>query len=109
MPETLTLPSSSQGVRSALEEAKAERRVIRIRYASLNDTTATRDIEPVLFASTSGRWHLRGWCSLRYAMRWFVTSSIGRARVTMMACSGRTIHEVGEHPENARPVHSGGE
>lgn len=103
------LPSSSRAVRSALEEAMAEQRVIRIRYTSRNGTTTTREVEPVLFASTSGRWYLIGWCRLRDAMRWFAVSRIERASVTTMACSGHTIHEVGEPPENARPVHSGGE
>lgn len=103
------LPSSSRAVRSALEEAMAEQRVIRIRYTSRDGTTTTRDIEPVLFASTSGRWYMVGWCRLRDAMRWFAASRIERASVTKMACSGHTIHEVGEPPQNARPVHSGGE
>jgi predicted DNA-binding transcriptional regulator YafY len=103
------LPSSSRAVRSALEEAMAEQRVIRIRYTSRDGTTTTRDVEPVLFASTSGRWYLVGWCRLRDAMRWFTVSRIERASVTKMACSGHTIHEVGEPPENARPVHGWGE
>ncbi len=103
------LPSSSRAIRSALEEAMAEQRVIRIRYTSRDGTTTTRDVEPVLFASTSGRWYLVGWCRLRDAMRWFAASRIEWASVTKMACSGHTIHEVGEPPENARPVHGWGE
>jgi predicted DNA-binding transcriptional regulator YafY len=99
------LPSSSRAVRSALEDAMAEQRVIRIRYTSQDGTTTTRDVEPVLFASTSGRWYLVGWCRLRDAMRWFAVSRIERASVTAAACSGHTIYEVGEPPENARPVH----
>ena len=98
-------PSSSRAVRSALEEAMAEQRVARIRYTSPDGTTTTRDVEPVLFASTSGRWYLIGWCRLRDAMRWFAVSRIERARVTRMACSGHTVQEVGEPPANARPVH----
>ena len=86
----------------------AEQRVIRIRYTSRDGTTTVRDVEPVLFASTSGRWYLVGWCRLRDAMRWFTVSRIERASVTKLACSGHTIHGVGEPPENARPVHGGG-
>ena len=48
---------------------------------------------------TSGRWYLVGWCRLRDAMRWFAVSRIERASVTKMACSGHTIHEIGEPPE----------
>lgn len=100
-----SLRSSSRAVRSAMEEAMAEQRVLRIRYTSPDGTKTARDVEPVLFASTSGRWYLVGWCLLRNAMRWFAVSRIERATVTMTACSGHTIEEVGEPPPNARPVH----
>lgn len=103
------LPSSSRAIRSALEEAMAEQRVIRIRYTSRDGTTTTRDVEPVLFASMTGQWYLVGWCRLRNAMRWFIVSRIERASVTKTACGGHTIDEVGEPPANARPVHGRGE
>ncbi|MFT2818072.1 helix-turn-helix transcriptional regulator [Leifsonia sp. A12D58] len=103
------IPSSSRALRSALEEAMAEQRVIRIRYTSRDGTTTTRDVEPVLFASTNGHWYLVGWCRLRNAMRWFIVSRIERASVTKTACTGHTIQEVGEPPANARPVHGRGE
>lgn len=102
------LPSSSRAIKSALEEAMAEQRVIRIRYTSRDGTSTTRDVEPVLFASTNGQWYLVGWCRLRNAMRWFTVSGIGRASVTSTACGGHAIHEVGEPPANARPVHGRG-
>lgn len=98
-------PSTSRAMRSALEEAMVEQRVIRIRYTSGDGATTTRDVEPVLFASTNGKWNLVGWCRLRNAMRWFTVSRIERANVTKTACSGHTIHEVGVPPVNARPVH----
>ncbi|MEX5303208.1 helix-turn-helix transcriptional regulator [Kocuria sabuli] len=99
------MPPSSRTIRSALEEAMAEQQVIRIRYTSGDGTTTARDVEPVLFASTNGQWYLVGWCRLRNAMRWFTVSRIERASVTQTACGGHTIHEVGEPPANARPVH----
>ncbi|ACL39842.1 Helix-turn-helix type 11 domain protein [Pseudarthrobacter chlorophenolicus A6] len=102
------LPSSSRAIKSALEEGMADQRVIRIRYTSKSGTTTTRDVEPVLFASTNGQWYLVGWCRLRNAMRWFTVARIERASVTRTACSGHTIHEVGEPPANARPVHTRG-
>ncbi|MFS3128798.1 hypothetical protein ACLM5J_10375 [Nocardioides sp. Bht2] len=45
-----------------------------------------------------------GWCRLRDAMRWFTVTRIERASVTKLACSGHTVDEVGEPPENAKPV-----
>lgn len=101
-------PSTSRASRSALEEAMTGQRVIRIRYTSGDGTTTNRDVEPVLFASTNGQWYLVGWCRLRNAMRWFTVARIERASVTKTACSGHTIHEVGEPPANARPVHTRG-
>jgi len=101
-------PASSRAIRSALEEAMAEQRVVRIRYTSGTGATTTRDVEPVLFASTNGQWYLVGWCRLRDAMRWFTVSRIGRASVTAAACSGHAVAEVGEPPANARPVHARG-
>ncbi|MCC3300849.1 helix-turn-helix transcriptional regulator [Arthrobacter sp. zg-Y895] len=103
------VPPSSRTIRSALEEAMAEQRVIRIRYAAKDGTTTTRDVEPVLFASTNGQWYLVGWCRLRNAMRWFTVSRIERASVTKTACGSHTVHEVGEPPANARPVHGRGD
>ncbi|MGH3691053.1 MAG: helix-turn-helix transcriptional regulator [Microbacterium sp.] len=99
------LPSAPRATRSALEEAMAEQRVVRIRYTSGDGTTTTRDVEPVLFAATNGQWYLIGWCRLRDAMRWFTVSRIERAHVTKTDCSGHTVDEVGEPPANARPVH----
>jgi predicted DNA-binding transcriptional regulator YafY len=97
-------PPASRAIRSALEAAMAEQRVLRIRYPSRTGTT-TRDIEPVLFASTNGQWYLIGWCRLRDAMRWFVVSRIEKASVTATACGDHTVDEVGEPPTHARPVH----
>jgi len=103
-----TSPSPSRATKSALEQATAEQRVVRIRYTAKSGTTTTREVEPVLFASTNSQWYLVGWCRLRDAMRWFAVSRIERAHVTKTACSGHTIHEVGEPPVNARAVHDRG-
>ena len=103
-----TPPSSSRATKSALEEAMVEQRVVRICYSSADGITTSRDVEPVLFASTNGRWYLVGWCLLRDAIRWFVVSRIERASVTKIPCSGHTVDEVGEPPANARPVNSRG-
>jgi predicted DNA-binding transcriptional regulator YafY len=102
-------PSSSRVIKSVLEEAMAEQRVIRIRYTSRDGTTTARDVEPVMFASTNGQWYIVGWCRLRNAMRWFTVSRIEQASATKMTCDGHTIDEVGKPPANARPVYGPGE
>ena len=83
----------------------SDQRVVLLRYTARDVNTTTRDVEPVLFASTNGQWYLVGWCRLRDAMRWFAVSRVERASVTKAACSGHTVDEVGEPPANARPVH----
>lgn len=95
-------------IRSALEEAMSEQRVVRIRYTSGDGDTTTRDVEPVMFASRNGLWYLIGWCRLRSDMRWFLVSRIEHASATRMPCSGHGIDEIGAPPATARPVNGQG-
>lgn len=98
-------PAPSRAVRSAVEQAMADQRVVRIGYAAGDGTVSTRDVEPVLYAAANGWWYLIGWCRLRDAMRWFRLDRVHRATVTTAACSGHTVAEVGAPPPHARPVH----
>lgn len=95
----------TRAIRSALEEAMVEQRVVRLRYTAASGATTTRDVEPVLFASTNGRWYLVGWCRLRDAMRWFAVARVTRASVTRTPCTGHTVAEVGAPPPDAAAVH----
>lgn len=95
-------------VRSALETAMAEQKVARIRYVSGSGEETRRDIEPMIFASTGGRWYLIAWCRLREATRWFMISRIGHATVTQLACNGHEIAEIGTPPDTARPLRAEG-
>lgn len=97
-------PPTPRTIKSALEEAMAEQRVVRIRYTSRDGNTSSRDVEPVVFASRNGRWYLIGWCRLRNDMRWFLVSGIAHARVTGTDCTGHGIDEIGVPPSTARPV-----
>lgn len=96
--------SSVRAVRSALEEAMAEQRVVRIRYLASDDSRTTRDVEPVMFASRTGRWYLIGWCRLRGGIRWFLVTRIEHASVTTIPCAGHSVEEVGIPPATARSV-----
>lgn len=98
---------SSRAVRSALDEAMAEQRVVRIRYTSGDGSTTTRDVEPILFGSTGGRWYLIGWCRLRGGVRWFLVTRIERAVVTAVPCGDHGVEEVGAPPATARSVRDG--
>ncbi len=99
-----TEDTATRVVRSALEAAMAEQKVVRIQYVSGAGDETRRDVEPMIFASTGGRWYLIAWCRLRGAIRWFVISRITRATVTRLECSGHEIAEIGTPPETARPL-----
>ncbi|MGP4031459.1 helix-turn-helix transcriptional regulator [Pseudarthrobacter sp. 1C304] len=95
----------TRAVRSALEEAMSEQRVVRIRYAAQNGSTTTRDVEPVIFASTNGHWHLIGWCRLRDEMRWFRVGRIEHATATKTPCGTHSVEEIGIPPATSKSVH----
>ena len=95
-------PSSNRVIRSALEEAMTEQRVIRIDYTAGDAARTTREVEPVLFASTSGHWYLVGWCRLRDEMRWFALERIHNAAVTSIPCTGHSISEIGSPPRHRK-------
>lgn len=94
--------TSSRATRSALEQAMTDQHVVRIRYATKEGVSSCRDVEPMLFASTGGRWYLIAWCRVRSAVRWFAMSRVEKASVTGEPCVGHTIQEIGTPPPNAR-------
>ncbi len=96
--------AGTRAVRSALEEAMSEQRVVRIRYGAQDGSTTTRDVEPVIFASTNGHWHLIGWCQLRNEMRWFRVSRIEHATPTKTPCGTHGVEEIGVPPATSRSV-----
>ncbi len=97
-------PTPTRAVRSALEQAMADQRVVRIRYVTGEGTRSTRDVEPIMFGSSGGRWYLIGWCRLRHGVRWFVVDRIERAHLTADTCGDHGIEEVGPPPETARSM-----
>ncbi len=94
--------TSARTVRSALEQAMADQQVVRIDYTAKSGAATSRDVEPMLFASTGNQWYMIAWCRLRDAVRWFSMESIHKATVTRIACTGHDIAEIGEPPEAAR-------
>jgi len=97
-------PTPTRAVRSALEQAMAEQRVVRIRYVAGDGAASTRDVEPIMFGSSGGRWYLIGWCRLREGIRWFLVDRVERASVTADPCGDHGIEEVGPPPVTARSV-----
>ncbi|MFL6140967.1 MAG: helix-turn-helix transcriptional regulator [Labedaea sp.] len=54
-----------------IEESMVARRVLRLRYRDRNAARTEREVEPVMFLSTSRGWYLVGWCRLRAGLRAF--------------------------------------
>lgn len=96
--------ASLRSARSALEQAMTDQKVVRIQYVTKEGVESCRDVEPMLFASTGGRWYLIAWCRLRSAVRWFALSRVKKAVVTSEPCSGHGVQEAGVPPVNARSV-----
>lgn len=94
----------TRAVRSALEKAMSDQLVVRIGYGDRDGQVTTRDVEPVVFASTNGHWYLIGWCRFRDAMRWFRVSRISRATVTTAPCTGHAVAEIGPPPATSESV-----
>lgn len=100
-----TDPPALRIVKSALEEGLLEQRVVRLGYTSRTGDVTTRDVEPVIFASSNGRWYLIAWCRLRDEMRWFLVARINKAVVTKHSCEGHSVEEIGAPPSTAKPVY----
>ncbi|WP_147796534.1 YafY family protein [Cellulomonas sp. Y8] len=97
-------PPPARSVRSPIEQAMTDQRVVRIQYLSGDGAVTTRDVEPVLFGSRNGTWYLIGWCRLREAMRWFRLDRVQHAALTSAPCGDHTVEEVGAPPPTSRPV-----
>ncbi len=100
--------NATRAVQSAIEESMTEQLVVRIRYTAGDGQKTKRDVEPVIFASRSGRWDLIGWCRLRDEMRWFHMARVEHARVTKVPCAGHTVEEIGTPPATSRSVGTAG-
>ena len=91
-------------VMSVLEHALVEQVTVNIAYTDAQGRSTRREVEPMIFALTGGRWLLVGWCRLRDGVRWFDLSRIHTATATRNSCTGHHFAEIGAPPEQSRPV-----
>lgn len=99
-------PGAPRRVLSVLEQALVDQVTINLAYTDGRGRTTRREVEPMIFALTGGRWLLVAWCRLRVDIRWFDLSRIHSARATRHPCTGHEISEIGTPPEQARPVNT---
>ncbi|MFF0659332.1 MULTISPECIES: YafY family protein [Micromonospora] len=67
-------------VPSAVADAVAAGRVLRLRYADRGGADSARDVEPLAYLGNSAHWYLVAWCRLRDGLRCFRTDRIRSVR-----------------------------
>jgi len=77
---------------------------VNLAYTDAQGRSTRREVEPMIFALTGGRWLLVGWCRLRDDVRWLDLSRIQAATATRHPCAGHPVTEIGAPPEQARPA-----
>jgi len=97
-------PSAPRRIVSVLEQALVDQVTVNLTYTDATGQRTRREIEPMIFALTGGRWLLVAWCRLRVDIRWFTLSRIQNATATRHPCTGHDIGDIGTPPEQARPV-----
>ncbi len=97
-------PSTPRRIMSVLEQALLDQVTVNLSYTDAAGSRTRREIEPMIFAFTGGRWLLVAWCRLRVDIRWFNLSRIHSATATRRPCTGHHVSEIGTPPEQARPV-----
>ena len=81
-------------VRSAVEDAVREQRVLQIVYLDRNNVRTSRRVEPVGFYAADGLWSLIAWCRLRSDGRMFNLYRIQQATGTKETFARRDVDEV---------------
>lgn len=97
-------PSAPRALMSVLEQTLLDQVTVNLAYTDAQGNITQREVEPMIFALTDGRWLLVAWCRLRGDIRWFTLSRIRRATATRHPCTGHDVTEIGTPPEGAHPV-----
>ncbi|KAE8766033.1 helix-turn-helix transcriptional regulator [Georgenia thermotolerans] len=98
-------PHGARRMRTAVESALLERRVLALRYRDGEGAVTSRRVDPQLLAHTGDRWYLVARCRLRRGVRWFRLDRIEHASVTAEPAVDIPMEDIGEPPETARPAH----
>jgi predicted DNA-binding transcriptional regulator YafY len=96
--------SVPRALMSVLEQSLVDQVTVKLSYTDTQGCSSRREVEPMIFALTDGRWFLVAWCRLRDDVRWFDLSRIRRATATRRPCAGHDVTEIGTPPDRAHPV-----
>jgi predicted DNA-binding transcriptional regulator YafY len=97
-------PGAPRPVMTVLERALTDQVTVNLTYEDRVGRASRREVEPMIFALTGGRWYLVGWCRVRRAVRWFRLDRVAAAVATRTGCPGRPIATIGAAPASARTV-----
>ncbi len=97
-------PGAPRRTMSVLEQALTDQVTVNLTYTDATGRSTRREVEPMIFALTGGRWLFVGWCRLRDDVRWFDLSRVRAASATRRPCSGHDIAAIGTPPGTARTV-----
>jgi predicted DNA-binding transcriptional regulator YafY len=100
-------------VRSQLERALAQHRVVVVDYRDGKGSATRREVEPQLLARTADHEYLVAWCREREAIRWFRLDRVASAEPTDESAPRRDPAGFGappavDPPAAAHPTHPAG-
>jgi predicted DNA-binding transcriptional regulator YafY len=94
----------SAEIRSVVQRAVAQRRVLVLRYRDGKGRPSLRRLEPQMLASSSDQVFLLAWCRERQAPRWFRTDRIESAQLTDETAPRRDPSLFGAPPSGRDPA-----
>src|SRR3954467_14749284 len=95
-------------VRSQLERALAQQRVVVVDYRDGRVSATRREVEPQLLARAADHEYLVAWCRERQAIRWFRWDRIEGAELTEERAPRRNPTPLGAPPAGGHPTHPAG-
>jgi predicted DNA-binding transcriptional regulator YafY len=93
----------SAELRSVVEQAVGQRRVLVLRYRDAKGRTSRREVEPQLLSRSTDHWFLVGWCRERQEARWFRDDRIEGAELTSETAPRRDPADFGA-PSDTHPA-----
>jgi len=96
--------SSASELRTLVEQAVAQRRVLVLRYRDGKGSASRRTVEPQMLVRSSDHWFLVAWCRERQALRWFREDRIEGAELMAGTAPRRDLAGLGVPPSSGHPA-----
>jgi predicted DNA-binding transcriptional regulator YafY len=91
-------------IRSVLEKAVSQHRVMALRYRDGQGKASRREVEPQLVVRSSDHVFLVAWCRERSALRWFREDRIESVELTGETAPRRDLTGLGAPPVTGHPA-----